>query len=230
MPRGSRHTPGGYVYHVLNRSVARLTLFQKDADYGAFERVLQEAHQLFPIRILAYCVMPNHWHFVLWPEKNGDLTAFVRWLTHTHVMRWHAHHETSGTGHLYQGRFKAFPVEAEEYFYSVVRYVERNALRAGLTDRAESWRWSSLWRREYGDAESRLLLARWPLPCPRNWSKQVNLPQNEQELNAVRAALRRGQPLGDEDWRLKVAKRLGIESTLRPRDRPRKTPETQAMS
>lgn len=81
--------------------------------------------------------MPNHWHFVLWPREDDELTDFVRWLTHTHTMRWHAHFHTSGTGHVYQGRFKAFPVETDEYFYSVVRYVERNALRAGSVAGAE---------------------------------------------------------------------------------------------
>jgi putative transposase len=157
------------VYHVWNRGVARLALFEQDADYEAFERVLAEAMQKFPTRLLSYCLMPNHWHMVIWPRKAGELTDFLRWLTHTHVMRWHAHHGTSGTGHLYQGRFKAFPLETDEHFYTVLRYVERNALRANLVDRAEEWRWSSLWRRQFGNAEARQLLSAWPLPRPRNW-------------------------------------------------------------
>ncbi|MBI3836429.1 MAG: hypothetical protein HY288_00665 [Planctomycetia bacterium] len=117
--------------------------------------------------------------------KDGQLTAFLRWLSHTHTMRWHAHYHTSGTGHLYQGRFKAFPVENDDHFYAVVRYVERNALRAGLVDRAEAWRWSSLWRRESGDAGARALLARWPVPRPRNWVHQVNRAQTSAELESV---------------------------------------------
>ncbi|HEV3342013.1 MAG TPA: transposase, partial [Pirellulales bacterium] len=147
MPRVARIAPGGLVYHVLNRSVARLPLFQKPSDFEAFEHVLDEAQDRYPTRILAYCLMPNHWHFVLWPRRDGELTHFMRWLTHTHTMRWHAHYHTSGTGHVYQGRFKAFPIETDEYFYTVVRYVERNPLRANLVARAEDWRWSSLWRR-----------------------------------------------------------------------------------
>ncbi len=128
MPRTARYAPKGLIYHAMNRAVARLPLFQKAADYEAFERVVEEAHQKFPIEILAYCVMPNHWHFVLRPTKDGQLTAFLRAVAHTHTMRWHAHHQTSGTGHLYQGRFKAFPLEDDEHFYTVVRYVERNPL------------------------------------------------------------------------------------------------------
>ena len=110
MPRTARCAPGGIIYHALNRAVARLPLFEKDEDYAAFERVLAEALEKHPTRLLAYCVMPNHWHLLLWPRQDGELTDFLRWLTHTHTMRWHAHHQTGGTGHLYQGRFKSFPV------------------------------------------------------------------------------------------------------------------------
>src|ERR1700682_5536567 len=101
MPRSARNAPGGYVYHALNRAVARLPLFDKPADYDAFECVLLEAPKEHPTRLLGYCLMPNHWHFVLWPRRDGELTDFLRWLTHTHTMRWHAHHHTLGTGHLY---------------------------------------------------------------------------------------------------------------------------------
>jgi putative transposase len=225
MPRTARYAPAGLVYHALNRAVAKLPLFKKAADYAAFERVIEEAHERFPIGILAYCVMPNHWHFVLRPDEDGKLTDFLRWLTHTHTMRWHAHFHTVGTGHLYQGRFKAFPVEDDEHFYTVVRYVERNALRAKLVDRAEQWRWSSLWRRESGDSESRVLLARWPLPCPRNWVTLVNTPQTEAELDAMRTAIRRGSPFGGDAWQRRMAKRLNLESTLRPRGRPQRRPK-----
>lgn len=133
MPRGPRYAPGGLVYHALNRAVARLPLFEKDGDYAAFERVLALALAKHPTRLLGYCLMPNHWHMVLWPRRDGELTAFLRWLTHTHTMRWHAHYHTAGTGHLYQGRFKAFPIQEDDHLYAVLRYVERNALRANLS-------------------------------------------------------------------------------------------------
>jgi putative transposase len=196
MPRTARQAPGGFVYHALNRAVARLPLFQKDDDYAAFERVLAEAHTLHPIRILAYCLLPNHWHFVLWPRAQDELTAFLRWLTHTHSMRWHAHYHTAGTGHLYQGRFKSFPVATDDHLYTVLRYVERNALRAGLVTRAERWRWGSLWRRCAGEADVPALLHAWPVPEPENWVALVNRPQNEAELAAVRQAMARGSPYG----------------------------------
>jgi putative transposase len=167
MPRTARYAPGGYVYHAINRGVARQTLFDKEGDYDAFERVLAEAHDRVPIRLLAYCLMPNHWHFVLWPSRTGQLTEFLRWLTHTHTQRWHAHRHTAGSGHLYQGRFKAFPIQEDHHLLTVLRYAERNALRAGLCRQAESWRWSSLAHRlSEGDDPLRQRLSKWPIPIP----------------------------------------------------------------
>jgi REP-associated tyrosine transposase len=199
MPRAPRFAPGGYVYHALNRAVARLPLFEKAGDFDAFERVLLEAHLRHPIRVLGYCLMPNHWHFVLWPARAGAMTAFLRWLTHTHTQRWHAHHHTAGTGHLYQGRFKAFPIEEDEHLLAVLRYVERNALRAGLCARAEDWRWSSLAHRLAGDQIGALLSA-WPVPFPRDWVKRVNQPETEAELEALRRSVARNQPFGSGSW------------------------------
>ena len=222
MPRTARKAPGGMVFHVLNRAVARLPLFEKDEDYQAFERVLEEAQQKHPTRILSYCVMPNHWHFMIWPKEDGELTDFMRWLTHTHTMRWHAHHQTQGTGHLYQGRFKAFPVQSDEHYLTVARYVEQNALRAELVERADEWQWSSVWRRQHGDQESRSLLSRWPVPMPTRWLQTVNRLQRKSDLDAVRTSVQKNRPFGSSRWVSQAAVRLGLESTLRPRGRPRK--------
>ena len=125
------------VYHVLNRGVGRQRLFEKPADYAAFEGLMEETLEKSPMRICSYLLMPNHWHLVLWPERDGDLAAFMQRLTVTHVTRWQKHKRRVGEGHVYQGRFKSFPVQEDDYFYQVVRYVERNALRATLVDRAE---------------------------------------------------------------------------------------------
>ena len=163
MGRPHRAAEGGYVYHVLNRANARMTIFDNNGDYEAFERILAEAVARTCTRLLSYCVMPNHWHLVVWPRKDGELSKFVGWLTLTHTQRWHAHRHSTGSGHVYQGRFKSFPVAADEHFYTVARYVERNALRAKLVARAELWRWCSLTRWLRGSKEDRELLAAWPL-------------------------------------------------------------------
>jgi putative transposase len=207
----------------MNRGVARLPLFQKDGDYDAFERILGEALHYYPTRLLAYCIMPNHWHMVLWPEQDDELTSFLRWLTHTHAMRWHTHYHTGGTGHVYQGRFKAFPIEADDHLHAVLRYVERNPLRANLVARAEHWRWSSLTRERVGDGEYVVRLHPWPVSRPDNWLTLVNEPQTERELQAIRHAVVRGSPYGSQLWRVNTAQRLGLQRTLRSRGRPRKS-------
>lgn len=222
MGRALRVAQGGLIYHVLNRANARLPIFEKDEDYRAFERVLVEVRERIPMRILAYCLMPNHWHLVLWPRGEGDLSTFMRLLTLTHTQRWHAHRRSIGSGHLYQGRFKAFLIQNDAHLLTVCRYVERNALRAKLVKRAERWRWGSLWRHTYGDAKARALLSEWPIPRPRNWVERVNRPQTEAELEALRRAVNRGSPFGSPRWVERTVKRLGLESTLRPRGRPRR--------
>ena len=170
MPRPRRAAEGGLIYHVLNRANARLAMFETDEDYAAFERVLAQAVVRDGMRLLAYCVMPNHFHLLVWPRADGDLSQFMRWLTLTHTQRWHAYHGTAGTGHLYQGRFKSFPVQSDEHFLTVCRYVERNAQRANLVKRAQDWNWSSLSARHRlrKHDEDRPELTRWPIERPRD--------------------------------------------------------------
>jgi putative transposase len=211
------------VFHVLNRGAGRRTLFDKDKDFLAFERVLEETLRTRPMRLLAYCLMSNHWHFVVWPEHDGDLPAFMQQMTNTHVKRWKEHRHETGYGPLYQGRYKCFPVETEDYFYQAVRYAERNALRANLAPCAEAWPWSSL-RRSERDDPAFPLLSEWPLPRPADWLRIVNEPQSEAELKALRRCVTRGSPLGAADWVIRTAGQLGLESTLRPRGRPKVEP------
>ncbi len=123
---------------------------------------------------------------------------------------------------VYQGRYKSFPVAADDYFYQVLRYVERNAQRTGLVDQAEAWRWGSLWRRSHGTTEQRGVLSPWPLPQPRHWTRLVNEPQHESEITAIRTCVARGQPYGNQAWVRTTAQQLGLQATLRPRGRPRK--------
>jgi putative transposase len=221
MGRPHRAAEAGYVYHVLNRANARMTIFEDDEDYEAFEKVLAEAVERTNTRLLAYSIMPNHWHLIVWPRKDDELSKFVGWLTLTHTQRWHAYRHSTGSGHLYQGRFKSFPVQEDEHFYTLARYVERNALRANLVRLAERWRWCSLRRWLSGTAEEKALLAAWPLPRKPGWVDHVNAPQTEMELRAIRRCIKRGSPFGDESWTDRTVRRLGLESTLRPQGRPK---------
>jgi putative transposase len=133
------------VFHAINRGNCRMPIFEKPADYLAFLRLLEEGRERVGVRLLAYCLMPNHWHLVLWPRRAQDLSDYFRWVCTTHVRRWRAHRRSGGEGHLYQGRFKSFPIQRDEHLLAVMRYVEANARRAGLVERAEDWPYGSLW-------------------------------------------------------------------------------------
>lgn len=223
MPRPKRICPAGEVFHVLNRSVARMTLFEKPDDYDAFLRVLEETWDRLPIPIFAMIVMPNHWHFVVRPTSDDQVSQFFRLLTVTHTMRWHAHYHTEGSGHLYQGRFKSFPVQSDEHLLKVIRYVERNPLRAKMVTGAEQWKWSSAWtRHQRSSTTSRWLALLTDPPLPRRWREWVNQPQSEAEIKAIRTCIRRGSPFGSEVWTRNSVVRLGLDSTQRPRGRPKK--------
>jgi len=148
-------------------------------------------------------------------------------LTVTHARRWHEHRHSTGGGHVYQGTYKSFPVQSDEHFLAVARYVERNPLRANLVEKAQDWRWCSLWRRDHPEVVDDVpALATWPVPRPSHWKRLVNRPQNKKEIEALRASVRRGRPYGSAVWQRRVAKRLGLESTFRSRGRPRKGEHT----
>jgi putative transposase len=202
----------------LNRASRRDVLFANVEDYRTFLDVLVQAKRRFPMRLLAFAVMQNHWHMILWPDEDLQLSRFMHWLTGTHTQRWHAAHRTAGTGPLYQGRFKAIPIQSDDHFLTVARYVERNPVRAGLVERVQDWQWSSAWHR--GNNCGLDLIDPWPVPQPDDWLAVVNDVQNQIHLNGVRDAIARGRPFGDDDWCRQMAAALGLGHTFRPQDRP----------
>jgi len=157
---------------------------------------------------------------VIWPARDRELTEFSAWVTLTHTQRWHAHRQSAGTGHVYQGRFRSFPVEEDDYFLTVCRYVERNALRADLVSRAEDWRWSSLWHRTQAGGNLPQWLSPWPVDKPARWLDWINQPQTAAELETIRISVQRGRPYGSGNWVQSMARRLNLEKTLRPTGRP----------
>ncbi len=215
MARKARVAPGGWIYHVVNRSAGRVGMLKTQKDFTAFDCIMQEAHERCPLRILSYCLMGNHWHFVAWPRKDGELTEFFRWLAHTHAMRFRVSHNTVGYGHLYQGRYKSFPVQPGASLLKVCRHVERNPLTAGLVERAEDWRWGSLWAAQHGTDEQKALLCRWPTPRPADWVKRVNGVTSRKEQSRWELSLLRSRPFGDDAWTARTVKKLGLEHTVR---------------
>ena len=218
MARTARASVGNICYHVINRGNGRAQIFHKDEDYRAFIEMIRQSCERLPLRVVSWCLMPNHFHLVVWPYADGDLSRWMQWLMTCHVRRYHGHYHSSG--HVWQGRFKAFPIQQDSHYLTVVRYVERNALRAKLVTRAEDWQWSSLYalkkRRDYP------FLSDGPVKRPRNWLARVNHEQEENELDAIRNSVNRGSPFGDNEWIKRIAARLNLESTINPRGRPHK--------
>ena len=220
MGRAPRADEAGGIYHALNRGNAKQPFFFKDADYEAFERIIVEGLEKFPVDLLAYQWMNNHWHMVLSPHEDGGMGAFLGWVTLTHTQRHHAHYGTVGLGHVYQGRFKSFPIEGNSHLHVVCRYVERNALTANLVARAEAYRWGSL--SNWLNGGSPINLAVWPVRRLTNWVERVNAALTEKELEALTRSMKRGVPFGSQSWVASTIERCGLESTIRPQGRPKK--------
>jgi putative transposase len=218
MPRTARAVVGGYCYHLINRGNNRACVFHDPTDYRNFLAVLRRAQQRVRVDILAACLMPNHLHLVVRPQRGEDLARWTHWLFTTHVRRHHKRYETSGR--VWQGRYKVFVIQQDDHLLTVLRYVERNALRAMLVDRAERWPWGSLrWRT---DGVSPLQLAPSPVPLPANWVEYVNETQTTAELEAVRTCVNRQRPYGHDGWVEQTAHQLGLTQSLVSVGRPRK--------
>lgn len=220
MPRRHRYGMAGFVFHVINRGARRGRLFDDSRDYERFVAILRAALDERPIRLLGFCAMPNHFHLLVSPETDTQLPRFMHWLTGTHSVRWRIANGTIGEGAVYQARYKAIPVQTDEHFLRVARYVERNPLRADLVARAEDWRWGSLWHRDV--AKNNFPFAEWPVPRPAGWVELVNRPQTAGEIAAIRRSINRGCAFGNASWQDEVAKSLGIPGYFRGQGRPRR--------
>lgn len=222
MGRATRVNIGDMVYHVINRANFRSRFFSKDKHYQNFLDILEEAVEIVPMRILAYCLMPNHWHLVLYPKNEGDLSTFMHWVTLTHTRRYHTKTKTIGYGHIYQGRYKSIPIEQDRYFWVLVRYVERNAKRAGLVKNAEDWQWSSIHIRLKGSDKQKKLLSPWPVEEPQDYEEWINRSEPKEEVENIRFAIKRNRPYGSAQWVEKTVKKFGLQSTIRDPWRPKK--------
>ena len=215
MPRIPRGQAAGYAYHVLNRGNGGATVFHKDGDYAAFLNLLATAKSKFPIKVLGVCLMPNHFHLVVQPANEAALSRFMQWLMTSHVRRYHRHYQSHG--HVWQGRFKSFPIQQDGHLLTALRYVLRNPVRGGLVEHAIDWSWSSLGFPSLSDP--------LPVETPSDWLQWIDQPLFDHELTTLRTCVNRQQPFGVEDWQVTMAATFGLESTLRRRGRPRNLPE-----
>ena len=223
MPRIARGGLEPGIFHVLNRGNQRQPFFGQPEDFAAFLDLLGVSLDRFPVRLWGYCLLGNHWHLVAEVGACAELGRWLHWLCQRHARRFHQDRPALGGGHVYQGRFKSFPIQDEGYLYAVLRYVEANPRRAGLVAQAQDWPWSSL-----SSAPVRhglLAVARPPLAAWRRdeaWQMAVNLALSLEQLESLRRSVARGTPQGDPGWIQTLAARTGLEPTLRPRGRPRR--------
>lgn len=221
MGRAPRVDVRNIPYHVLNRANNRSAIFSKPDEYRHFEDLLEEAVKRYKMRLLAYVLMPNHWHLILYPQGDGDISLFMQWLTLTHTQQYHAWKKTIGHGHIYQGRYKSFLIEKNEYLWAAIKYVERNPVRARLAKRVEQWRWGSGYRRLDGTKKEREILSDSPVDLPHSYRTWVNEPDKEDDLVNLRISATKGKPFGTMEWTERVVERFGLAATMRARGRPK---------
>lgn len=222
MPRAKRVQTGGMVYFVRNRVTFNRFLFMTEGDHAAFLRAVVDATEQTPMRVIAFCMLLQEWSLVLWPREDGDMARFMHRLTTTHATRWNACHMSLGDGHLYHDRYRSFPIQPGAPILKICRYVEQGGARAGYAERPENWRWSSAGYRPNDPHDPVVVLDPGPTPRPDDWRSHLASPLAPETLADVETCIKRGRPYGDTIWRERVARELGVESTLRSPGRPRK--------
>jgi putative transposase len=191
MPRARRTAFAGTIFHVVNRGVERRQLFFEESDYKHFLALLREGKQRAPVKVYGFCTMRNHFHALLEPETDEALAQYMHWVTGQYALNLRANTNTRGLGHVFQQRYWSGPADGVDHFFVLLRYVEANARRACLVDRAEDWRWGSLFSRRVGDVS---ILDQPPYDLPENWPAVVNAPQFDRELALARFKPKRGRP------------------------------------
>jgi putative transposase len=223
MPRAPRIIGDNMYYHVLNRGNSKRTVFFNEWDYRAFVDLLRESTKSYPIEILAYCLMPNHFHIVCKPRIGEEMSKWMHRVENAFVKGHHMHYQTNGL--LWQGRFKNFPVQNDDHFLTLIRYVERNPVRANLVPSALDWRWSSVRERIYRSKNR--IIEESPVFLPENWQAYVNRPLTAQELEKIRFCVTRQCPYGKPKWQKDVCGKYGLDQSLRPKGRPKKKNKTK---
>lgn len=218
MPRISRGLADNCIYHVLNRGNNKQQVFCKDRDYEAFLYLMRKAKQLYPVRIFAYCLMPNHFHMIIMPSLASHLSKWMQWLMTSHVRRYNKHYDAAG--HVWQGRFKSFIIQNSDYLITAMRYVETNPVRANLVKQAKDWPWSS--HSEITGKQKERLIDKPLIEMPSDWEGYIREFITQKELQDIRKSIERKRPYGDAEWQSQICRHLGLESTLRPRGRPKK--------
>jgi putative transposase len=228
MPRPLRPIDDGLIYHVINRGNNRQSVFHKPEDFQAFLRALAELKERLPFELYGYCLLNNHFHLLLRPT-GATISRIVQSLLVSHTQRYHKHYRSGG--HVWQGRFKSPVIQNDEHLLNLLRYIEANPLRAKLVKRADEYPWSSYPAHGLGQSDElldRVLvyeeLSPYPAVRQRKWAEKVHAPPAAATLAEIRRSTATGLPYGSPQWVARLAKKLDLDLTIRPRGRPRKQP------
>jgi putative transposase len=186
-------------------------------DYADFVDAVRAASEALGVAVLGYCLMPDHFHLVVLPKKDGDLSRFMLRVVAAHVRHYRLRYRAETGDKLYASRFRSFPVQKDSHLLDVLRFVESNPARSNAVKRANQWEWSSLATRGTRDTFIDSSLVK----IPAGWERSVTQPMDG-ELETLRTCLFRGRPYGDATWTRRTADRLGLGSSLHPIGRPRK--------
>ncbi len=211
MPRRPRGELRGEIHHILNRGNNREIVFHDETDHSRFILAMKEAKTRVPIRVYSFTTMSNHFHAVVQPRDIDTLSRFVHAWMSGHAQKHNCRYRLPG--HIWQGRFKAFPVEGDSHFLTVMKYVLLNPVRAGIVANPRDYPWSSLNHRDIVDP--------WPMPVL-DLDEWLRAPLEPKLLEAIRNSVNRQLPFGDTAWTKRTAAALGIPTTPPRRGRPPK--------
>ena len=219
MPRLRRVVVPGLPHHIVQRGNRRSNIFGDDRDRLVFLRILKQASGIHSLTHFAYSLMTNHFHLVSRPEHDASLSAAMRDTLGPYAIYFNQKYGLSGR--LWQGRFFSVVVD-QTRFWEVIRYTERNPVRAGMVKRAEEYYWSSAAAHCFGKED--VLIQ--PLPSIPSmigsWSEWLNGAENDRDLRQIRTNTKTGRPYGSEEFVKALEAVLGRELLVRRRGRPKK--------
>jgi len=211
MARIARAVAPGIPHHVTQRGNRRQQTFFNDEDFQSYLELMSEWCMKFQVEVWAYCLMPNHIHLIVIPERRDSLNLAIGEAHRRYTRR--INFREGWRGHLWQGRFSSFIME-ERYLLACTRYVELNPVRAGLVKKPEDWRWSSAGPHMKGKDD--ILVKTKPLleMVNKPWENFLTFDVQEPEIELFRKHERTGRPLGVDSFIEKME--LLLDRKLKP--------------
>jgi len=216
MSRIARAVAPGMAHHVTQRGNRRMETFFSDDDYALYLDLMSTACRARGVEVWAYCLMPNHVHLIAVPLTEDGLRRAIG-DAHRRYSR-HVNFREGWRGHLFQSRFASCVMD-EEHMLTAARYVETNPVRAGLTRKPWTWKWSSAAAHRRGE-DDKLVKAAPLLRLAGDWEEFLDVPVSEDEIETLRRHERTGRPLGSPEFMERIENALS--RVLRPQKPGRK--------